>query len=879
MDKKNIRDVLALTPIQEGMLFHYLGNPEGNHYFAQLNLKISGKINPEFFEKAWNLVLETNEMLRTVFRWEELESPVQMVLKEHKLQPRYHDLSDLDNHEREKRLQEIHTRERQEKFDLTEVPFRVALCKVSGDKHRMIISHHHILYDGWSNGILLKEFFNAYDALSKGKEWVKPVKTKFKEYLEWVQNQRKDPGKEKKFWRNYLKDFDTLRELPLKTRREEREIADQGHFRICLAGNLQTELERFTKKHKITLAALLYSSWGLLLQKYDNSRDVVFGTTVSGRSAKVRGIEEMVGLFISTLPMRVRANPNEKIRDLLERIKKDLQAREAYEATPLVEIKECSELEHNEALFDTVVVLENYPLDHRFELTRSGFSLAVDSYEVVETTHYDLTLGITVFDGIKFDFTYNNGTFAPGTIEGLGHHLQCIVRMITQNPGNEIGGIEILAEEEKNQVLYEFNRTARDYPQDKTIRRIFAEQVEQTPGAIAVVSAHEYLTYRQLSEKAGRLANYLYYGRGIRPEDRLGLITDRCNDAVIAIIAILMAGGVYVPIDPLWPGERVKAILKDAGISILISQETYLLKNNRLQDDSASPLSFFYITDGEFDEKDEADESEGFKVRCPVKGDNLAYIMYTSGSTGRPKGVMVEHRNVVNLSHWFSSAFHLQPGTHFLQLTDYSFDPSVEDIFAALHSGATLYVGSRELGIDRERFRGFVNKHRIHIIDFIPLAIKELLGDGEKLESLQVVISGGERLDDSLKDLILKKGYRLYNHYGPTEITVDALSSKCSPEPVNLGKPISNTTCYILDKDDKLTAIGAKGELYIAGAGVSRGYLNNPELTAQKFPIPGLPPNKKFLEVQEPFFKKVLGRRRHIRSVGIADTGKRCQGA
>jgi iturin family lipopeptide synthetase B len=315
LNKKNIEDIFALIPMQEGMLFHYLKDPKEDHYCEQLNLKITGEFNLEGFKKAWDFVVQGNDMLRTFFRWEKLDSPAQVVLKQHNPDLGFFDLSDIENHaKQQKQLEKIKLEDRKEKFDLRQVPFRVILCKVSEKDYHIVISNHHILYDGWSSGIILKEFFRVYAGLEEGEtSLVLPVKPSFKEFVQWHQNRDKD--KQKKFWEEYFKGFDTQTRLPIKRKSVKIDKVSGGspvkEFGFTLEKGISDRLDTFLKKHRITLAAFFYCSWGILLQKYCNSDDVVFGTTVSGRSVPINGIENMVGLFINTLPLRVTAKTGE----------------------------------------------------------------------------------------------------------------------------------------------------------------------------------------------------------------------------------------------------------------------------------------------------------------------------------------------------------------------------------------------------------------------------------------------------------------------------------------------------------------------------------------------------------------------------------------
>jgi len=809
LDKQNIETILALTPMQEGLLFHYLKEPQSDLYLEQLCLAIAGEIELKHFEKAWNFVIESNEMLRTVFRWEKIENPIQIILKEHCLQPGFHDFTGKSKEEIEKSVEEVKAGEREKVVDLHgKVPFRVSLCKIAKDKYEMVISNHHILYDGWSNGIILKEFFNAYADLAAVKEPLKPVKSKFEEFVKWRQNC--DKGKQEKYWRNYLRGFDTQTAISLKRRRLE--PANSRTLKTSFTRDMKTELELFVNTHKITLASLLYCAWGILLQKYNNNRDVLFGITVSGRSARVRGVEGIVGLFINTLPLRVQCDPGEKIEELLYKIDNTLRQREENDASSasLVDIKGYSELAHNEEFFDSIIVIENYPLDNRF--IRDNGRLSVDSYSLWEKTHYDLTVGITIFEEIEMSFNYNEGVYDNGAMANMSLHFKKVIRDLVDEPGIKISEIEIITGEEKSSILYDFNNTGAEYPKDKTIHQLFAEQALRTPDRIAIFGesvgpvghvGHVSLSYRQLNEQSNRLAGLLIE-KGVLADTIVGIMMERCVEMIIGILGILKSGGAYLPIDPEYPQERIDYMLKDSNAKIIVG--------NRHASSEIHHSSFIIH-----------------------HSSHLAYIIYTSGTTGRPRGVMVEHRNVVNTVTWFAGQYNIGEGVRVLQTTDYTFDPSVEQIFGALLHGGALYLADKELLADIDRLRRFIDRNRVHIINSVPIMLKELLDNGPKLESVRAVLSGGDKLEETVKDIILEKGYELYNHYGPTEVTVDALSAKCSPGPVVLGKPIANVACYIQGVHGEFMPVGVAGELTIGGNGVARGYLNRVELTAEKF--------------------------------------------
>ena len=828
LDKKSIEDVLALTPMQEGMLVHYLKDPGSEYYFEQLSLEISGEINMEVFEKAWNFVIENNEMLRAVFCWEQLAQPVQIILKKHKFQPRYYDIVDSDIHNSEKRLEEIKNIDRKEKFDLREVPLRVTLCRIAKKKHLAIISNHHILYDGWSNGIIMKEFFNTYSDLSRGKELVKPVKTKFKEFIKWRQDQ--DDEVQKQYWKNYLNDLEdrsflslsvpTFSQIPAKKSKHE-DPGEAAHYPLQLREGITKEIYDFTRKRKISLASLLYSAWGILLYKYCGTGDVVFGVTTANRPSQVKGIENSVGLFINTLPLRIRIKKNTRVREILKQVSDWNRARIDFQWVSMVEVNKYPGNNHD--LFDTIIVMENYPLLE--DLCTGSDTIKVDSYSLFERTHYFLTLTVSTFKGIGISFEYNPRVLDVVFIENSACHFQNIIQSITKKTGEILPQIDWLDEDEKKRLLYEFNNTRADFPGNKTVHELFANQAGQTPDNIAVVFKNRRITYRCLNERANQLAKKLR-NHGIQADTVVGIMLTPSVERILAVMAIIKSGGVYLPIDPGLPPSRTRYLLQDSGAVALVTRESFYGKNKVIPVETIHDNVMFI-----YDESYPGDMTNPPSIN---RADDLIYVNYTSGTTGRPMGVMIRHKSVSNYMHWLRDALNIKVGTRFLTLTDYTFDASVMDIFGSLLHGAVLFVGERDLIFNRSHFKEYVENNRICMVDFVPRVLNELLCYEEKLTPLHTIVVGGEELDPSIKDRIINKGYTLFNHYGPTETTVDALAARCSGKKVTLGKPIANCRCYIV-RERSLVPMGIPGEICISGAGLARGYLNQPELTAERF--------------------------------------------
>ncbi|MCX6581229.1 MAG: amino acid adenylation domain-containing protein, partial [Candidatus Aminicenantes bacterium] len=853
LDPIDIENILALTPLQEGMLFHYIQDSQSELYFEQLCLEIFGEIDARHFEKAWNIVIQTNEMLRTVFRWEKLEKPSQVILKELPCEIRFHDLSGMDNDQTKKALAEIKAKDRGEGFELTRVPFRVILCRLAETQYEMIISNHHILYDGWSNGIILREFFDAYHSLCKGEQSLRiPAKPSFKEFIKWLQNQ--DRNKQEQYWRDYLADFETPTGLPIK--RKTGETTGAGEYSIILEEDIRSKLDAFIKNNKVTLASVFYSAWGILLQRYCGSEDVIFGVTVSGRSAGIKGIEDMVGLFINTIPSRTQTTPNEKIIAVVLRTDQVLREREAVENTSLVDIGSYSSVDGVGLLFDTIVVIENYPLDDIVCRDVARNVSTVQSYSISETTHYDLSVGIIPFNEIEIKFSFKRELFEKNAIENLAGHFKGIIQNIIENPGMALSQLEIISIEEKNRVLYEFNDTVAAYPADKTIHQLFAEQVEKSPDRIAVFGHGRTrtntdnnvgadlrvcpgcLTYRQLNRQSGRLAGLLIE-KGIQHDAIVGIMVERSVEMVVGILGILKSGGAYLPIDPDYPQERIDYILKDSGAKLLVT--TNNKEGEKVRRWEGEKVLLEFITH-------QSNHLFFHHSSFIIHHSNLSYLIYTSGSTGKPKGVLIEHASAVNLLFAMQNQYPFSPAGTYLLKTSYTFDVSVTELFGWYMGGGRLAI--LETNGEKDPLVIFDWIHRYHVthINFVPSMFNAFLDfvtekNKDRLAGLKYIFLAGEALLPSQvkKFTDLNTSIELENIYGPTEGTV--YSSRYSLSEWNgignvpIGKPLRNIELYILNKYNHLQPLGIPGELYISGDGVARGYLNNPEITYEKFKI------------------------------------------
>jgi len=829
LEPKNIENIFALTSLQEGMLFHFLKEPESDQYFEQLCLEVSGEIDFILFKKTWALVVDSNQMLRTVFRWEKLEKPVQIELKRHVPTIRFHNFSGIINIPKSKLLEDIKAADRNEKFHLKEVPFRITLCKLEEKKHMIILSNHHILYDGWSNGIIIKEFFNVYNDFVSSRTPVKPNKNDFKEFINWIQNQ--DINEQRIFWADYLDGFVGETKLQIEKKRETG-IPKGGSFSLKFTRNLTSELNKFFGNNRVSLASLFYGAWGILLQKYNDCNDVVFGTTVSGRDAKIEGIENIVGLFINTIPLRVQTQSGETIKNLLDGIDQTLISRKIFESTPLVHIQTFRQSLNGEALFNSVIDIENYPLD--YASMRSHISLFLDSHSIIEMTNYDLTLVISIRDHIEVTFLYNTELFEEESIVRLSGHFMHLVHGMIKTPEKDLIEMEIITEEEKQQILLDFNDTDTEFPRDKTVNEWFEDMVAKKTDNSAIEYEGRQLTYIELNKKANQIAELLR-NKSIKSDDIIGLMVERSIEMMVGILGILKSGGAYLPVEPDYPQERVRFMLDDSNAKLLLTQRCFKYNiDNR-----------YTIIDLD-DTNNTMNSPTTLNPEKINEAKDLAYVIYTSGSTGKPKGVMIEHGAIVNLLYDLKAYYPATATDVYLLKTSYTFDVSVAELFGWFPGGGKLVMLERGGEKSPEKMLYTIDSKGITHINFVPSMFNvfiEMLSDNDikKLSNLKYIFIAGEALLPGIvkKFRCLNINISLENLYGPTEATVYAsrysLSDWSGNDDIPIGKPISNINHFIVDKDNHLRPVGIPGELCIAGVSLARGYLNHTELTHLKF--------------------------------------------
>ncbi len=828
IQKENIEDIVALTPNQEGLLFHYLQNQSEGQYNIQLTLTLKGFLDLALFKQAWETAIQANEVLRTVFSWIGIKQPLQIVMKTSTPPLELYDCTN-----RPGLVDELREQDTLERFDLETACYRIKLCVLSPIEHVLIFSIHHIIYDGWSNGILWKEFFTAYNQLARGGKARLGVKTTYKQFVK--QCARLDRAKHKEFWQKYLKNIDEIPLLKQKNTGVHESEASFSHLRTTLEAEVETKLEAFLKKQQLSLSDMVYALWGLLLQFYCNSDNVLFGRVSSGRNVDLRGIQEMVGFFINTHPLRIALAKHMTVAQYLQQVKATLLDLGEYETTPLSHIMEYLGYKGTREPFNSIVVVENYPLDRSLMQDEKG--LFVENYAVIEANHYDLTFSVETFTGIAFNIIYNQEEFDAYFIQGMAEHFHTLLVAMLDGTDVKLSDISILMQEQQKQIMQEFNATDVPLPLEQTVLEVFEAQVVRAADAQAVISEEGSLTYGAFNAQVNQLAHHLR-GLGVGPNTIVAVLAQRSLAMLIGIFGIVKAGGTYLPLDPSHPANRIQAQIEDAGVHLLLAQPAFF---------SLVPAD---VTIVNLDTLSDLKESSANPVNINQPGD-ACYVIYTSGTTGKPKGVVIEHRSLLNRLHWMQKNTPIGPGDTVLHKTTAVFDVSVWELFWWGMQGARLCLLAPGAEKDPQRLQATIHAAQVTTLHFVPSMLQmwlfflEISPFPEQLAGLKYVIASGEALTPTMvrrfyQALGEQSAAQLVNLYGPTEATIDVSSYLCLREAgelerIPIGRPIDNTQLYVVSPTGQLQPIGLAGELCIGGIGLARGYLNRPELTAQRF--------------------------------------------
>jgi amino acid adenylation domain-containing protein/non-ribosomal peptide synthase protein (TIGR01720 family) len=820
--ERDVEDVYPLTPLQEGMLFHALYESGSDAYVEQMSAVLEGSLDLGAFEAAWQDAAARHAILRTAFAWEGLERPLQVVHKRGAIPVERLDWSGLDGRGQEERLASYLAADRAKGFRLDALPLvRVAVARLSAERHRLVWTFHHALLDGWSLPVLLGEVFAAHGARAKGEVPRPAAPFAFRDHVAWLA--ARDEAAAEAHWREALRGVRAATPLVVDHPADPRLPPAGGEAEMRLPHETTERLRAMAREHRLTLGTVVAGAWAALLARYTGEDDVVFGATVSGRPPELPGIESAVGLFINTVPLRTRVPQDVPALEWLAALQ-DQQARaREFEHVPLARIQGWSEVPRGRPLVESLLVFENYPV----EAARGDGGLSIRDVRAFERTSFPVTVVAGLAGPLVLRVTYDARRLDADAAQRLLGHLATLLKGIADDPRQRVGDLPLLTPEELAV------REPAPHAPVRCLHDLFAEQAARTPGRVALTHEGAAMTYAELDARSNALAHRLRR-LGVAPGTRVALLLERSLDLVVGVLGVLKAGGAYVPLDPAYPQERLAFMLRDCGARILVTHQGLGIEG--------APQAV------RMDDPTLAREP----TTAPEVGaspSDLAYVIYTSGSTGQPKGVLVEHAQVARLFTSTDPWFGFGERDVWTLFHSYAFDFSVWEMWGALLYGGRLVVVPHAVARDAAAFHDLLARERVTVLNQTPSAFAQLArvdeGRPPGALALRCVVFGGEALDvGALRGWMERHGDetpRLVNMYGITETTVhvtyrrirraDADRVGVSP----IGEPIPDLTLEILDARGRRVPVGVPGELHVGGAGVARGYLDRPELTAQRF--------------------------------------------
>jgi amino acid adenylation domain-containing protein len=808
-------------------------------YIIWTDFHLRGQLDAAALERTLNEIVSRHESLRTTFSATEGQ-PVQLVTPHLTLTVPVHDLSDLDEDARASEVTR-HKQELRRPFDLARGPlFRARLLRLGTDEHALLLAMHHIITDGWSIGIMLREIAALYESFTAGRAPALPqLSIQYRDFAAWQREWLSGAELERQlaYWRENLRGAPPALVLPTDRPRPPVQSYRGATLEYVIGKGLTAALKELSRGRGVTLYMTALAVFKTLLYRYTGQDDIIVGTPIANRNRME--IENLIGFFVNTLVLRTSLSANPTFSELLTRVRDVTLGAFAHQDLPFEKLVEELQPERDMSrtpLFQVMFSLQNEPLPPP-RLGGLEMQLIDDD---MKTAQFDLTLDLMERDdGILCNLEFNTDLFDRETAERMLRHYLRLLEEVVADPDRRLLELPFLTDEEQHRLLVEWNDTAREYPRDRCVHELFAEQAAQRPEAVALVASGEQLTYAELNARSNRLAHYLRRA-GLQPEGRAGLLLERNADAAIALLGVLKAGGGYVALDPSHPPERIRQMLADAGASMLLT-------TRQLADSLTGHGAKLICLDADARHI----SAESAENPAPVAdARNLAYLVYTSGTTGQPKGILVQHRSLVNAIYAFITHHRVTEDDRILQFASLSFDVATEEFFAAWLSGARLVMRPEPAAVAPEQFVQFLEDEGVTLVN-LPAsfwaewatAIAER-GCRMPPQLRRVVVGNEKTLPESLAKWQRAVGHLVTwnNAYGPSETTITA--SNYEPQrgedregasAVPIGRPVMNATMYVLDRAQQLMPVGVAGELCIGGAGLARGYQGQPGQTAERF--------------------------------------------
>ena len=818
--------------MQQGILYHSLKEEGSGVYHNQVSWRLEG-VAVAALKEAWREVIARHSILRSSVKWEREGAPLAVVRKRVEVEWEEEDRRGLSAAEQQERQAEYLRQDRERGVDIRRGPLmRMGLGRVGERAYDYTWSSHHLILDGWSSALLIREVMRRYREIASGGERSREegVARGYEEYVRWLR--RQDLEKAERYWREELSGLKRRTRLSVEKIGGEKGAGKQRELYEQLSAEETERVKAGARDARVTVNTIVAGAWAVLLARYSQEEEVVYGVTVAGRPAELEGVERMVGLFINTLAVRVKVASEQEVGEwLAEQQQQQAEMRE-YEYSPLMKVQGWSEVGSGEALFDTLLVYENYPVEEavREEAAAtgagaSGGGVRVKEVRISESTNYGVTVIVGPGRRMSLRVSYDESRYEGEALHRMIRQLKVVLLELAQSRTSKLKQVSMLSEAERRQIVYEWNETQREYETDQSLVAKFEAVAMRWPEQIAVASAGEKISYQELNQRANQLGRYLKR-RGVRAERAVGIMMERGLEMVVGMLGILKAGGVYVPLDPEYPQQRVEYMVADAGAGVVIT--------DRKSRELIGALEAEIV---EIEEKrEEIGRERGENLGREAGGRNLAYIIYTSGSTGKPKGVAIEHRSVMNLLCSMAEETQFNPEDVLLSVTTLSFDIAGLEIYLPLLTGAKVIVAGGEESKDPARLCEWLDSGKITMMQATPSMWRMVVDWGWKGESPVKVLCGGEALPKDLAQEIDSRAERMWNVYGPSETTIwSSMWEVRAGEDVRIGRGIANTTLYILGARGEEASIGQWGELYIGGEGVARGYVGRAEQTADRF--------------------------------------------
>ncbi len=827
--RDQITSLYRLSPLQEGMFFLHTFDPTRDVYVDQLKVDLKN-LNLDCFEKAWTKVLEQHSILRTAFFQEALAIPVQLVFQQAALPITVVEFPATNASDWELAWEAFLAKDLQAGFDFEQPPLmRMSLVKTLTGHHKMVWTFHHILLDGWSLPIVMKSFLNLYETLLQGNSIVaKPLVDEYEDYIKYIAASDRFVGMT--FWKKYLQGFESPSYLPFVDQQLDRNKGgEMKEVFLNYPSDFTSKAKAYAQANQLTMNTLIQGVWGFLLSKYTNRQDIVFGVTVSGRPADLGNLEERVGLFINAIPLRIKFDENATIVDTLSLVQKEQTEAREFQYTAQTDIQRW--LEFPSDLFDSLLIFENYPMG---DLAQQDWSLEISNISMHDQNNYLFSLEVTVREEMRVKFGYNESVLPAAYAHRIQAHFDGVLQQIVQSQQTNFSELQLVSAPEKDLLLKEFVGASLSYPEHQSFVELFEAQVLRTPQKEAVVFETNSLTYQALNEKANQLAHYLQK-QGLQKADLVCVCLERSMEMLISLLAIQKLAAAHVPLDPAYPKERISYILKDTDATMVICSQAQL---PFIDAEKVTPL----VTETFWKKLAEESNVQPIVERTPQ---DLSYLIYTSGSTGAPKGVMIEQQGLVSFLWAIQAELQMKPEESFLAISTYSFDIAYLEMYLPLVLGAKVILAPAEVKMDGQQLQALIAKTEPNYLQATPANWQLLLDSGWKNEEGVDILCGGEAIKEKLKNNLTSLGnHRVFNLYGPTETTIWSTIKKLTlDDPITVGKPIPNVEVYILTatngtkslSTNDLCPIGVVGEICIGGDGLARAYLNQPDLTQEKF--------------------------------------------